>query len=81
MTGKKRNVGTVSLSLKYVVDLDNPRMVSQAQECVYNDLVQVLVKNAGLDEFYAMLDVKPDANLVAADIDDFLAECEEDLKE
>ena len=74
----RTRIGTVSLSLKYVVDLDDDDMVCQAKECVYEDLVQVLVKNSGLDEFYAMLDVKHDPKLTEDDIDDFLRESAEE---
>ena len=77
MTPSKR-IGTVTLSRQYVVDLDDEDMVQQAKECIYEDLVQLLVKNAGLEEFYEALDVKPDETLTEDDIDDYLAESAEE---
>lgn len=75
---ENRRVGTVTLSRQYVVDLDDEDMVQQAKECIYEDLVQLLVKNPGLEDFYEAFDVKPDETLTEDDIDDYLAESAEE---
>lgn len=74
----RTRIGTVSVSVRYVVDMDDEEMVDQAKECIYDDLVQMLVKNPGLEEFYAALKVECNPVLTESDIDDFLVESAED---
>lgn len=67
---KKMRLGRVGISLNYVVDLDNPEMVQEAKDCLYEDLMNAYKYN----ELGANIDVVVDKTATKSDIPDFLLE-------
>lgn len=66
-----KRVGYVELTVRYAVDLDDKEMVQQAQDCIYED-VSNMVK---YEEIAAWIKVhKADPKLRESDIPDFLLE-------
>jgi len=73
---KSRRVGTITLGIKYTVDLDKPGMIHRAKACFYEDLTELTLRKSA-EEFDAVLVVTPDPKLTEADIDPFLLEDED----
>jgi hypothetical protein len=67
-----KRIGTVTIGIKYTVDLDNPEMIDIAQDLIREDLEQALIKNSDLEEFKLMIAVKHDPKLTEKDIDQCL---------
>lgn len=77
---RKKRIGTITCTIKYVVDIDDVDMIEQAKDCFYEDLYQAIVKTSDRSEFLAMLEVKHDPKLKETDIDQFLQEDAEERR-
>ncbi len=66
----KKRLGVVMLRMRYVVDLDNEDMVSEAKQCLFEDITSML--NA--DELFDVITVEPDDTATWEDVPDFLKE-------
>ena len=72
-----KRVGYIKLTIQYAVDLDDPDMVSEAKDCIYDDVTN-MVK---YDEVASWIKVgKADPKLRTGDIPDFLLEAAEERK-
>lgn len=67
---KKMRLGRVCINHSYVVDLDNPDMVQEAKDCLYEDLMNAYKYN----EFGDNIDVVEDKTASEEDIPEFLLE-------
>ena len=67
---KNKRLGVVKLSMKYVVDLDDEDMVSEAKQCLFEDITSML--NA--DELFDTITVESDDTVTWEDVPDFLKE-------
>jgi hypothetical protein len=76
MAKKRRRVGTITLGIKYTVDLDKPGMVKRAKDCFYEDINELVLRSSAA-EFDAALIVTPKPKLTEADIDPYLLEDED----
>jgi len=65
---KKQRLGRVCVETGYVVDLDNPDMVQEAKDCLYEDIMNAVK----YDEVSAWIHIIPDPNASAGDIPEFL---------
>lgn len=74
MNKKKRRIGTITLGVKYTVDLNDKEMVEHAKECFYDDLYEAIVKTSDREAFESMLVTKRDQKLKWKDVDQFLRE-------
>jgi hypothetical protein len=61
-------IGKVHLSMEYIVDLDNPEMVDEAKQCLYEDLM-ALYK---YDELFGHIETAPAPEATEDDIPAFL---------
>jgi sporulation-control protein spo0M len=75
---KRRRVGTVTLGVKYTVDVDDQEMVERAKECLFEDVYHAIVKAGDRAEFESMIAIVSNPKLKVGDIDPFLLEDEED---
>lgn len=73
---KKKMLGRVCISHSYVVDLDNPEMIQEAKDCLFEDLMNAYK----YDEVHLYIDVKADKTASVNDIPDFLLKEEEGEK-
>ena len=71
---KKIRLGKVYFSMKYVVDLENKSMVSEAKDCLLEDINSAIK----YDELHLYIDTIEDESLSEGDIPDFLKELEEE---
>jgi len=67
---KNKRLGVVKLNMKYVVDLDDEDMVSEAKQCLFEDITSML--NA--DELFDTITVESDDTVTWEDVPDFLKE-------
>ena len=68
-------LGKVTMDMGYVVDLDNEDMVSEARDCMYEDLTDAVK----YDELKSWITVgEPDSSLNEGDIPEFLSPDEGD---
>lgn len=75
MPKKKKRFGRVVVRCSYVVDLDNKDMISEAKDCIYEDVMNAVK----YDELQNYIEVVEDKSAKESDIPDFLKEmCEED---
>ncbi len=63
----KKRLGRVVMALSYVVDMDNPDMIQEAKDCLFEDICNA-VKYNEIDNF----EIIPDKTLKTEDIPDFL---------
>ncbi len=67
-------IGKVHISLSYTVDLDNPDMVDEAKDCLYEDIMN----SVKYDELYNRIVTEETPNASSNDIPDFLKESSTD---
>ena len=63
----KKRLGRVVMAMSYVVDMDDPDMIQEAKDCLYEDICNA-VKYNEMGNF----DIIPDKTLTTKDIPDFL---------
>lgn len=66
-------IGTVSFSVEYVVDLDNPNMLDYAKMVIVNDIATLCEQ----DEIWEYIVVEENSKLDSSMIQEFLAEKED----
>jgi hypothetical protein len=66
-------LGRVHIGAGYIVDLDNPDMVDEAKECLYEDIMNAVK----YDELDSYVDVMEDPTVNEGDIPEFLKHEEE----
>jgi hypothetical protein len=67
-TKQKKRLGTVTLKISYIVDLDNPSMVDHAKESIREDIEEALTRN-NLDNH---IEITHDGTLQESQIPAFL---------
>jgi hypothetical protein len=77
---KKKRIGTITVGIRYVVDIDDSEMVKQAKDYFYDDLYKAIVKINSTAEFESLLDIKQDLKLKEKDIDQFLQDDAEERR-
>ena len=65
---KKMRLGRVCINIGYVVDLDNPAMIQEAMDCLYEDVANSVKYN----EECSLIKVVIDPKFKKSDIPDFL---------
>jgi hypothetical protein len=61
-------LGRVTISVSYVIDLDDQNMVNHAKECVYEDVMNMVKYN----EVAGWINTEEDPNASKEDIAEFL---------
>ena len=75
MADNPKRLARVVFDLSYVVDADNPDMVEEAKNCIYEDVMSALKYN----EVFNYIEVQqPDPTLKEEDIPEFLRTQDED---
>ncbi len=74
---KKMRLGRVVLNFSYVVDLDNEDMVSEAKDCIYEDVMNA----AKYEELHTYIDIIEDKKAKPSEIPEFLLEEQEEEEE
>ena len=70
---KKKRLGRVIIRCSYIVDLENEDMISEAKDCIYEDIMNAVK----FDELQNYIEVVEDKTAKVSDIPDFLKEmCE-----
>jgi hypothetical protein len=65
---QKKRLGRVVINIEYVVDLDNPEMIEDAKQCIFEDITNS-IKYGEVDQW---IDVVPAPDAKEEDIPEFL---------
>jgi hypothetical protein len=76
MSGK--NLARIVIDLSYVVDINDPDMIEEATQCIYEDIMNA-VKYNELENYIVIQD--PDSTLTEADIPDFLVDQDKEVED
>ncbi|NBO98757.1 MAG: hypothetical protein EBU90_01335 [Proteobacteria bacterium] len=74
----RKNLARIVIDLSYVVDINDPDMIEEATQCIYEDIMNA-VKYNELENYIVMQD--PDPNLTEDDIPEFLVDQDKEVED
>lgn len=74
----RKNLAKIVIDLSYVVDINDPDMIEEATQCIYEDVMNA-VKYNELENYIVLQD--PDPTLTEDDIPEFLVDQDKEVED